>query len=66
MAKPFDATLNALIAVRPDDWAAYFARLAGIPPGPSESLDTDLATTLQADRIFRIILSVPWSDTIYP
>ncbi|AMV27164.1 hypothetical protein VT84_22370 [Gemmata sp. SH-PL17] len=59
MAKPFDATLNALIAVRPDDWAAYFARLAGIPPGPSESLDTDLATTLQADRIFRINGSKP-------
>lgn len=54
MSKPFDATLNALITVRPDDWAAYFARLTGIPPGPCESLDTDLATTLQADRIFRI------------
>ena len=52
--KPFDATLNTLIGVRPDDWANYFARLAGIPPGPSETLDTDLATTVQADRVFRI------------
>ncbi|VTR94536.1 unnamed protein product [Gemmata massiliana] len=59
MAKPFDATLNALIAVRPDDWAAYFARLAGISPDPSESLDMGLATTLQADRIFRINGSKP-------
>lgn len=54
MAKPFDATLNDLIGVRPDDWASHFARLVGIPAGPSESLDTDLATTVQADRVFRI------------
>jgi hypothetical protein len=54
MAKPFDATLNALLSVRPDDWAAYFAQAVAIPPGPCEILDTDLATTIQADRIFRI------------
>ena len=54
MAKPFDATLNALIDLRPADWANSFARLVGIPPGPSVSLDTDLATTLQADKLFRI------------
>ena len=54
MAKPFDATLNALIDLRPGDWADGFARLAGIPPGPSTVLDTDLATTLQADKLFRI------------
>ena len=54
MAKPFDATLNALIDLRPSDWADGFARLVGIPPGPSVSLDTDLATTLQADKLFRI------------
>ena len=54
MAKPFDATLNALIDLRPGDWAVGFARLAGIPPGPSVVLDTDLATTLQADKLFRI------------
>lgn len=54
MAKPFDATLNDLIGTRPGDWAAHFARLAGIPPGAAESLDTDLATTIQADRVFRI------------
>lgn len=54
MAKPYDATLNDLIDLRPDDWAAGFGRLAGIPPGPSTVLDTDLATTLQADKLFRI------------
>ncbi len=54
MAKPFDATLNDLIDLRPGDWADTFGRLAGIPPGPSTVLDTDLATTLQADKLFRI------------
>lgn len=54
MAKPFDATLNSLIDLRPADWAGYFAHLTGIPAGPAEALDTDLATTLQADRLFRI------------
>ena len=54
MAKPFDATLNALIDLRPGDWADGFARIAGIPPGPSVELDTDLATTLQADKLFRM------------
>ena len=43
-----------MIDLCPDDWASGFARLAGIPPGPSTALDTDLATTLQADRVFRI------------
>lgn len=54
MQKQYDATLNDLIDLRPDDWAAGFAKLAGIPPGPSTALDTDLATTLQADKLFRI------------
>ena len=59
MAKPFDATLNALIDLRPGDWASGFARLVGIPPGPSTVLDTDLATTLQADKLFRIDGAMP-------
>ncbi|WP_020472811.1 RpnC/YadD family protein [Zavarzinella formosa] len=54
MSKPFDATLNSMIDLRPGEWAAHFARLAGIPPGPSVPLDTDLATTLTADKVFRI------------
>ncbi len=54
MYKPFDATLNRLIDACPEDWANHFGQQLGIPPGPCESLDTDLATTIQADRIFRI------------
>ena len=57
MAKPFDATLKALIDLCPSDWANTFARFAGIPEGPIEVLDTDLATTLQADKLFRIARS---------
>jgi len=59
MNKPFDATLNSMIDMRPGAWAAHFARLAGIPPGPSTPVDTDLATTLQADKVFRIDGPVP-------
>ena len=59
MAKTYDATLNDLIGARPDDWAAHFGRLTGIRPGPCESLDTDLATTVQADRVFRIAGALP-------
>jgi len=54
MSKPFDATLNALIDLRASQWADCFARVAGTPVGPSKPVDTDLATTLQADRVFRI------------
>ncbi|WP_020471228.1 RpnC/YadD family protein [Zavarzinella formosa] len=53
MSKPFDATLNGMIDTGPDQWANRFARIAGIPPGPSVPVDTDLATTLQADKVFR-------------
>ena len=54
MTKPFDATLNRMIDVRPEEWAACFAKITGIPPGPSVSIDNDLATAVQADKIFRI------------
>lgn len=54
MAKPFDAALNALIDTRPEDWAAFLAARIGIPPGPSEVIDTDLSVTAQADKLFRI------------
>lgn len=52
--KVFDATLNKLIDERPGEWAGYFARRLGIPPGPAEVIDTDLATTLQADKVYRV------------
>ena len=54
MAKEFDAALNTLIGTLPEDWARVFAELAGIPLGPIEIVDTDLATSLQADRIFHV------------
>ena len=54
MAKQYDATLNSMIDLLPGEWASCFSRIAGIPPGPSDVLDTDLATTLQADKAFRI------------
>ena len=54
MSKPFDAAINAIIDLRSSQWADCFCRVAGMPLGPSTPLDTDLATTLQADRVFRI------------
>ena len=54
MRKPFDASLNSLIDVQPSDWANFLAERTGIPPGPVQVLDTDLSSTLQADRLFRI------------
>lgn len=54
MSKPFDATLNALIDLRADDWAAFLADRAGVPPGPATAFDTDLSVTAQADKVFRI------------
>ena len=60
MSKPFDATLNALIDLRADQWADCFARVAGMPVGPSTPINTNLSSSLQADRVFRID-----SDTSY-
>jgi hypothetical protein len=54
MAKQFDASLNKLIDLRPAEWAGFFAARAGVPPGPVEVLDTDLSSTLQADKLFRV------------
>ncbi len=54
MSKPFDATLNTLIDGYESNWAEFFGERAGVSPGPVTSLDTDLSSTLQADRLFRI------------
>jgi len=53
MAKPFDATLNWLIDARLADWVAFLAPRLGLNPGPADLLDTDLSTTVQADKVFR-------------
>jgi hypothetical protein len=60
MAKVFDATLNALIDAHIGDWAAFLSARAGLSAGAFEVLDTDLSSTLQADRLFRIDGPVPF------
>ncbi|MDB5313574.1 MAG: hypothetical protein JWO38_7776 [Gemmataceae bacterium] len=59
MSKQFDATLNALIDTHVADWAGFLAARSGVPAGPTEVLDTDLSTTLQADKLFRVNGPVP-------
>jgi hypothetical protein len=59
MAKRFDATLNSLIDEHVGDWAAFLAARCGVPPGRAIALDTDLSSTLQADRLFQINGLVP-------
>ncbi|MDB5307730.1 MAG: hypothetical protein JWO38_1932 [Gemmataceae bacterium] len=54
MPKPFDATLNSLIDAHVADWATFLTARAGVPDGPAAVLDTDLSSTLQADRLFRV------------
>lgn len=54
MSKPFDTMLNTLIGVHEEDWARHFGDRAGISSGAITSLDTDLASNLQADRLFLI------------
>src|SRR5580704_19202788 len=38
----------------PTKWGIYLASQVGVPIGPIATLDTDLSSTLQADRLFRI------------
>ena len=54
MAKTFDSTLNTLIDAHVGDWASFLAARCNVPPGPVRVLDSDLSSTLQADRLFRI------------
>lgn len=59
MGKSYDAGLNRLLDARPGEWATYFGSRFGIPPGPTEVIDTDLATTMQADKVYRVNGSRP-------
>lgn len=59
MHKKFDSTLNTMIDTHPEEWAACFAKIAGIPPGRASVIDTDLATNVQADKIFLIESAPP-------
>ncbi len=52
--KKYDAGLNSLIDLEPEAWAKYLAEKLHIPYGSMTELDTDLATTVQADKLFLI------------
>ena len=54
MAKQFDATLNSMIDAAPAEWVRAFAAMAGVAAGPSQVVDTDLALTVQSDKVFEI------------
>ena len=54
MAKTFDATLKALVDDHAGDWVNFLCRRLGLPSAPFELLDSDLSTTVQADRLFRL------------
>ena len=54
MDKTFDVTLNTMIDETLGDWADFLADRVGVPRGPATALDTDLSTSLQADRLFRV------------
>jgi hypothetical protein len=60
MSKPYDATLNEMLDLRSAEWAECFSRLLGLPVGQSSPLDSDLATTLQADRVYLIESTKPY------
>ena len=59
MPKEFDATLNLLTDEHRDAWGGFLSARLGIPMGPVQFLDSDLSTTIQADRLFRIDGPVP-------
>jgi hypothetical protein len=52
--KQYDSTLNELIESDPTIWGNYLASRAGLPTGSISARDTDLSSTLQADRLFQI------------
>jgi len=62
--KKYDAGLNLLIDLEPESWAKYLAEKLHIPYGTMTELDTDLATTLQADKLFLITHSDGERQTI--
>jgi hypothetical protein len=52
--KQYDSTLNELIESDFTRWGNYLASRAGVPSGTITTRDTDLSSTLQADRLFQI------------
>ncbi len=57
MSKPYDVTTKELVEADPEAWI----RLAGLPVGPTELLNTDLATvSTEADRVLRVNTPNPY------
>jgi hypothetical protein len=54
VAKQYDSTLNVMIDEYPTNWGYFLASRAGVPLGPITTIDTDLSSTLQADRLFQV------------
>jgi predicted transposase YdaD len=60
MSMPYDSMLNTLIDEHLQDWSDFLAKQLGLPTGPAQVLDTDLATNLRADRLFRVQANPPF------
>ncbi|OWK45390.1 hypothetical protein [Fimbriiglobus ruber] len=55
--KAFDATVKALVEVAPESWPAF----AGVPGGPTEAIDSDIATVSgAADKVLRVHTEPPY------
>lgn len=61
MANECDTTLKTLVDEHVAEWVAFLAPRAGLPVGPARLLDTDLSTTLQADRPIRVEAPEPFA-----
>ncbi len=56
-AKPYDPTLKALVETEPESWPA----LLGDPTGPTEVIDSDVATVSgAADKVLRVSADPPY------
>ena len=56
-AKPYDPTLKALVETEPASWPA----LLGAPTGPTEVIDSDVATVSgAADKVLRVAAEPPY------
>jgi predicted transposase YdaD len=59
VSKPFDATLNVMLDEEPAAWGRFLAAETRIPLGRVTTLDSDLSSTLQADRLFLVEGPIP-------
>jgi hypothetical protein len=54
VSKQYDATLNLIIDEESTKWGNYLISRTGIPQGTVSFLDSDLSSTLQADKLFLV------------